>query len=78
MKFSKKVVVAVLLLNVLFTSAVLYTFLNVGSEPTVLVGAWFAFTTGELWTLGRIKRAEVNLEIEEKKIDAEWANREEK
>lgn len=78
MKFSKKVVAVVLLLNVLFTIAVLYTFLQVGSEPTVLVGAWFAFTTGELWTLGRIKRAKVNREIEEKKIDAEWANREAK
>ena len=57
--FSKSIVAAVVTLNVLFAAAVLYVFLQVGSEPTTLVVAWFAFTTGELWLLAGIKRAKV-------------------
>ena len=49
----------VILLNVVFTAAVLYIFLQVGSEPQVLIGAWFAFTTGELWMLASIKKKKV-------------------
>ncbi len=59
-KFSKFIVTAVVLLNVIFTAAVLYVFLKVGSEPTALIGAWFAFTTGELWMLSSIKKTKVN------------------
>jgi len=58
-RFSKFIVTFVILLNVLFTAAVLYVFLNVGSEPTTLIGAWFAFTTGELWMLASIKKKEM-------------------
>ena len=47
-KFSKVIVAAVILLNILFTVAVLYVFLKTGSEPMTLIGCWFAFTTGEL------------------------------
>ena len=50
----------VILLNVSFAAAVLYVFLRTGTEPTALVVAWFAFTTGELWLLAKIKRAERN------------------
>ena len=57
--FSKSIVAAVVTLNVLFAAAVLYVFLQVGSEPTTLVVAWFAFTTGEMWLLAGIKRAKV-------------------
>lgn len=56
MRFSKIIVAAVIALNALFAIAVLAVFWHTGSEPAVLVGAWFAFTTGELWTLGKIKR----------------------
>ena len=59
MKFSKKVVVLVLLLIINFTIAVLYVFLRTGNEPTVLVGAFFGFATIELWSLGKIKQKEV-------------------
>ena len=55
-RFSKFIVTFVILLNVIFTAAVLYIFLQVGSEPQVLIGAWFAFTTGELWMLASIKK----------------------
>ena len=50
----------VILLNILFTAAVLYVFLQTGSEPMTLIGCWFAFTTGELWMLSSIKKTKVN------------------
>lgn len=58
-RFSKWIVALVILLNALFTGAVLFVFLRVGSEPTTLVAAWFAFTTGELWLLAGITREKV-------------------
>lgn len=56
MRFSKWLVAAVVALNVTFTAAVMYVFLRVGSEPTTLIAAWFAFTTGELWMLAGIRK----------------------
>lgn len=50
----------IILLNVAFTIAVLYTFLKVGNEPTSLIVAFFAFTTGELWLLSGITKTKVN------------------
>jgi len=58
-RFSKFIVTLVILLNVTFTAAVLYVYLQVGSEPQVLIGAWFAFTTGELWMLSSIKKKKI-------------------
>jgi hypothetical protein len=58
-RFSKFIVTLVILLNVAFTAAVLYVYLQVGSEPSTLVGAWFAFTTGELWMLSSIKKKKI-------------------
>jgi hypothetical protein len=58
-KFSKWIVSLVILLNVCFTTAVLFLFLKVGSEPTALIAAWFAFTTGELFMLSGIKKTEI-------------------
>ena len=63
-RFSKFIVTAVILLNIIFTAAVLYTFLKVGSEPMTLIGCWFAFTTGELWMLSSIKKSKVKKEGE--------------
>lgn len=60
MKFSKWIVSLIILLNIVFTIGVLYVFLRVGNEPTMLIGAWFAFTTGELWMLSSIKKKEVD------------------
>ena len=62
MRFSKLIVSLIILLNVLFTVGVLYVFLRVGNEPSVLIGAWFAFTTGELWLLATIKKKEIDNE----------------
>ncbi len=58
-RFSKKVVSTVITLNAIFAAAVLIVFWHTGSEPTVLVGSWFAFTTGELWTLSSIRKKEI-------------------
>jgi ABC-type phosphate transport system permease subunit len=58
-RFSKFLVTMVILLNILFTVAVLYVFLQTGSEPMTLIGCWFAFTTGELWMLSSIKKTKV-------------------
>lgn len=57
--FSKLIITLVVLMNIIFTSAVLYVFLKTASEPVALVGAWFAFTTGELWMLSSIKKEKV-------------------
>lgn len=59
MKFASKIVTLVIILNVLFTIAVLIVFAIVGSEPTILVGAWFGFTGGELWMLSSIKKTKI-------------------
>jgi len=59
MRFSKLIVSLIILLNVLFTAGILYVFLRVGSEPATLIGAWFAFTTGELWMLSSIKKKKI-------------------
>lgn len=61
-RFSKFIVTLVILLNILFTGAVLYVFLKTGSEPITLVGCWFAFTTSELWMLSGIKKSKVKKE----------------
>ena len=61
--FSKIIVAMVVILNVLFTIAVLYIFLVAGSEPVTLIGCWFAFTTGELWMLSSIKKSKVKKEV---------------
>lgn len=64
-RFSKVVVTLVIILNILFTGAVLYIFMRTGSEPMTLIGFWFAFTTGELWMLSSIKKSKVKKEGEE-------------
>lgn len=64
-KFSSAIVSLVILLNVLFAAAVLYVFLQTGSEPMTLVGCWFAFTTGELWLLASIKKRKIDKGVNE-------------
>lgn len=55
MCYSKIIVACIIALNAIFTAAVLAVFWHTGAEPGILVGAWFAFTTGELWALAKIK-----------------------
>lgn len=65
MKFSKMIVILVIMLNILFTIGVLLVVNNTGVEPTVLVGSWFTFTTGELWILSSIRKKKINKENKE-------------
>lgn len=65
MQFSKLIVSLIIFLNVVFTAVTFYVFVKVGSEPTALVGTWFAFTTSELFFLMAIKKAEV---VEEEEV----------
>ena len=57
--FSKALVVGIIFANIVFTVAVLWVFLRTGSEPQVLIGAWFAFTTSELIVLAGIKKQKI-------------------
>lgn len=70
-RFSKFIVTLVVILNTVFTAAVLYVFLKVGNEPAVLIGAWFAFTTGELWMLASIRKVKVKKNDEPNQLEAE-------
>lgn len=56
LKYSKAIVITVIALNLLFALGAFYLFLKTEKEPTVLTGAWFAFTTGELWMLANIRK----------------------
>lgn len=58
-KYSKVLVLLIILMNISFTVAVLYVFSKTSSEPAVLIGSWFGFTTGELWMMASIKKAKV-------------------
>ena len=69
MKYSKLIVASIIAMNAIFAVAILYVFLKTSSEPGVLVGAWFAWTTGELWALSKIKCNEGKGEKSEKQID---------
>lgn len=60
MKFSKAIVSLVIALNIIFTVAVLFIFYRLGTEPVTLIGAWFGFTTVELWALAGIKKREID------------------
>lgn len=73
MKFSKKIVIAVILLNVLFTAAAMAVCWHTAQPIDALAVGWFAFTTGELWALGKIKRTELTEKVEEyeNQLDAE-------
>ena len=64
MEFSKLIVLLVVLLNIVFAGIILYMVWHGRPEPAVLVGAWFAFTTGELFFLAGIKRTEKQREGE--------------
>jgi hypothetical protein len=58
MRFSKIIVASIIILTIIFTAAVLFVFYKTSVEPTSLVVAFFAFSTGELWALAGIKKAE--------------------
>lgn len=64
-QYSKYIVAFIIALNVLFTAGVFYVFLNTGNEPSTLIGAFFSFTTVELWSLAGIKKKKIEKEYED-------------
>lgn len=61
-RFSKALVALIVGMNIAFTAAVLVVFWHTGTEPVALIGAWFAFTTGELWMVATIRKAKIKKE----------------
>ena len=57
-KFSKVIVVALLVTVLLFTVANMVIFCVVGAVPDALIAAFFAFVAGEAGVLGLIKHAD--------------------
>ena len=58
-QFSKLIVTVVLILNILFTIAVLCVFWHTGTEPSSLILSWFGFTTGELSLTAFVKTKKI-------------------
>lgn len=69
-KFSSKVVLLVIVINLWFVKEVIELIRDVSIEPTVLIGSWFAWTTGELWMLKEIKKKKIEKEKESDKHDS--------
>lgn len=61
--YSKIIVSAIIVVNILFTLCIMILFLKKGSEPVALISAWFSFTTVELWNLAKIKSKKIDKEI---------------
>lgn len=59
MKFSEKIVVSVIALNILFSVGCLAVCWHGMQSIDALVVGWFAFTTTELWGLSKIKREKI-------------------
>ncbi len=59
MKFSKWIVAMIIAMNVAFCIAVLYINYRGSYVSDALIGAWFGFTTAELWGLAFIKGKEI-------------------
>ena len=70
LSYSKIVVALIIVLNAIFTAAVLWIFAITSVEPVALIGAWFAFTTGELWLIAGIKKSKVKAKADIEKIEA--------
>ena len=71
LRFSKMVIITVIIIICVFTGFVLYVFNNKGAEPTATIAAFFAFMTGEVLALAKIKLTELAVENKEKKKEKE-------
>ena len=66
MRYSKKIVALVIILNVLFAGAVFWASCFKGTAiPDSLTIAWFGFTTGELWALSKVSRTKIRRSVKE-------------
>ena len=71
LRFSKIVIIAVIIMVLIFTGSVLYIFDRKSAEPNVIITAFFAFMTGEVLALAKLKLAEIETERKEKKKEIE-------
>lgn len=55
-------VILAFVLNITFTTVVIYIFFYTGQEPHTLIAAWFAFTTGEIVVGGALQRKKYDIE----------------
>lgn len=62
LRFSKMVIIAVIIMVLIFTGCVLYIFNKKGAEPTVIIASFFAFMTGEVFALAKLKLSEITTE----------------
>lgn len=74
MKYSKIVVSFIILSNVIFTYKILEVFTQIQEEPVTLIAAWFAFTTGELFALAKIRTKKIDKECDKEEIHAREIN----
>lgn len=58
-QYSKRIVTTIIIVNTLFTIAIMYLFLKTSSEPQTLIASWFGFTTVELWNMAKIKQSKI-------------------
>ena len=63
-RYSKIIVAIVIFLNVFFAAAVLWIYKDLGTEPSSLIVAWFAFTSTELVSLALLHGKEQKNETE--------------
>ena len=69
MKFSKFIVVFIILTNIAYVVTVFLFSWYEKPVPDSLTVAWFAFTTGELWALAIVTKEEKKREVELKGMD---------
>ena len=69
MKFSKKVVAAMLISVAAFTVTMIVVFLKTGAVPDTLITAFFAFAGGEAGVLGLIRFGESKYESNDSRDD---------
>lgn len=67
LRFSKMIIIAVIIMVLIFTGCVLYIFKKKGAAPTVIRASFFAFMTGEVLALAKLKLSEITVESNNKK-----------
>ena len=65
-RYSKIIVALVVVLDSLFAGACIYAFIRTGTEPAVLIGAWFTSMSGELFAMAKMTREERKFEYDQK------------
>jgi len=62
LRFSKIIIIAVIIMVLIFTGCIVYVFYKKGAEPTVIIASFFTFMTGEVLALAKLKLSEISIE----------------